>query len=207
MYLAVVNGVVCDLLTAFIKQFKSVGWLINIVLLAGTPAKTTTSDLSLVKLLCFVETCAKNIKRMAAIKRTWGKRCDKVLYISDQIDDSIPTITLPGVLPGYEHLWSKTLITFQHLYEQYANQFDWFLKTDDDTFIIVENLKYFLAQHNPNEPHYFGKRFKTLGGYTSGGAGYVISKRALVRFGTALKQDSIKCTPLESKAPEDNAFG
>merc|ERR1712004_888282 len=130
-----------------------------------------------------------------------------MLYISDENDAEIPTITLPGIIPKYEHLWSKTLVTFQYLYTNYLTQFDWFLKADDDTYIIVENLRYFLAQHNPNHSHYFGKRFKALGGYTSGGAGYVISRRALTRFGSAMEKKLIQCDPIETKWAEDNLFG
>uniref|UniRef100_A0A8C2IIW1 Glycoprotein-N-acetylgalactosamine 3-beta-galactosyltransferase 1 n=1 Tax=Cyprinus carpio TaxID=7962 RepID=A0A8C2IIW1_CYPCA len=46
---------------------------------------------------------------------------------------------------------------------------DWFLKADDDTFVVVENLRYLLSQHDTEKPVYFG-------------AGYVLSREALRRF-------------------------
>ena len=60
---------------------------------------------------------------------------------------------------------------------------DWFLKADDDTYTIVENLRFLLEDKNSSTPVYFGHKFKPYveQGYFSGGAGYVLSKEALVR--------------------------
>ena len=58
-------------------------------------------------------------------------------------------------------------------------------QADDDTYVIVENLRYFLSGENTSEPIFFGHHFKTIvkQGYYSGGGGYVLSKEALKRFG------------------------
>ena len=35
-------------------------------------------------------------------------------------------------------------------------------QADDDTYVIVENLRYFLSNKNSSEPIFFGHHFKTI---------------------------------------------
>ena len=111
-----------------------------------------------VKVLCFfpVHNKTMNTKGVAA-RDTWGKRCDKLLVVGDVTEDSFPTIKL-GV-PGSKYLWSKIRDTFLHLHDYYLDKYDWFFKADDNTYVIVENLKLFLAQYDPNQSWFFGHRY------------------------------------------------
>ena len=61
---------------------------------------------------------------------------------------------------------------------------------DDDTFLVVENLRLFLSHYNHNHLHYFGRHFVPYGGYNSGGAGYVFSKATLRAFNRIMKDPS-----------------
>ena len=63
-----------------------------------------------------------------------------------------------------------------YCYQHHRDEFDWFLKTDDDTFMVIENLRELLRSFDTKEPLHFGHHFKALGGYFSGGAGYVLSR-------------------------------
>ena len=116
-------------------------------------------------------------KKTIHVKATWGKRCNKILYISSEVDADFPTVKVKSK-EGRQYLWQKTRHAFQLIYDEYLEKADWFIKADDDTFLILENLRYFLAGYNSSQPIYFGCRFKPFvkQGYMSGGAGYVISK-------------------------------
>uniref|UniRef100_A0A672IML3 Glycoprotein-N-acetylgalactosamine 3-beta-galactosyltransferase 1 n=1 Tax=Salarias fasciatus TaxID=181472 RepID=A0A672IML3_SALFA len=116
------------------------------------------------------------------IKATWAKHCHKLLYMSSQTTD-FPTVGL-NVSEGKENLYWKTIRAFQHIHQNHLEEADWFLKADDDTFVVVENLRYILSRLDPEKPLYLGRRFRPFvrQGYMSGGAGYVLSREALRRF-------------------------
>lgn len=119
------------------------------------------------------------------VKNTWGKRCNILLFMSSEENKEFPTIGLK-VQEGREHLTAKTMQAFKYCYDNYYNQADWFLKADDDTYVVVENLRYMLKDKNTSDPVYFGHHFQTIvkQGYFSGGAGYVLSREALRRMVT-----------------------
>jgi glycoprotein-N-acetylgalactosamine 3-beta-galactosyltransferase len=140
------------------------------------------------------------------LKNTWGRRCHKILFASDRKNASFPTIDI-NVRNGRDYLSHKTYATFQYIYEHHMNDADWFMKADDDTFVVMENLRYLLSGHSPSEPIFFGYLFKAfvVGGFPSGGAGYVLSKEAMQRYGKRNKSDS-QCLP-KRHAPEDMEIG
>ena len=136
------------------------------------------------RIFCWVSTYpANHCTKAAAVRDTWGRRCDKILFVSNEDDPSLPAINLT-TNSRYNGLWAKTKAAFRLIHEQHLNEADWFLKADDDSYIVMENLRALLRQHNPDEPIQFGCKLKQIEprGYMSGGAGYVLSKEALRRF-------------------------
>lgn len=138
-----------------------------------------------VRVLCWIMTSTDTIERAHHVKATWGKRCNKLLFVSDHENKELPSVNI-SVQHGREHLTSKIMAAFDYVYTHHRDDADWFMKADDDTYVIAENLRYFLSSHKPSEPIYFGHHFNihVKQGYMSGGGGYVISKEALMRFGS-----------------------
>lgn len=141
--------------------------------------------------------------RTKHIKETWAKRCDKVLYMSS-VETDFPTVGL-NVSEGRDNLFWKTIRAFQYIHQHHLDEADWFLKADDDAFVVVENLRYILSKYDTEKPVYFGRRFTPFvrQGYMAGGAGYVLSKEALRRFIKGF--DSGQCTHFSTL--EDMALG
>ncbi|XP_018561221.1 glycoprotein-N-acetylgalactosamine 3-beta-galactosyltransferase 1-like [Anoplophora glabripennis] len=161
-----------------------------------------------VRVLCWIMTGPKNHeKRAKHVKATWGKRCNILLFMSSKEDDALPAVALP-VNEGRNNLWVKTKEAFKYVYKHYYDKADWFLKADDDTYVILENLRYMLMPYKASEAIYFGCRFKPYvkQGYMSGGAGYVLSKEALKRFVEIGLTNSTGCSKSNSGA-EDVEMG
>uniref|UniRef100_A0A3B4E0G6 Glycoprotein-N-acetylgalactosamine 3-beta-galactosyltransferase 1 n=1 Tax=Pygocentrus nattereri TaxID=42514 RepID=A0A3B4E0G6_PYGNA len=157
-----------------------------------------------VRLLCWVLTGPQFLESRAKhVHATWGKHCNKVLYMSSEESD-FPTVKL-NVTEGRDQLYWKTIRAFQFIYEHHLDDADWFLKADDDTFVVPENLRRLLSQLNTEDPLYLGRRFRPFiaQGYMSGGAGYVLSKEALRRF--VKGHDDGSCTHFSDV--EDMALG
>ncbi|CAG5130206.1 unnamed protein product [Candidula unifasciata] len=146
-----------------------------------------------VRVLIWVLTSPANMeKRATAVKNTWARRCNKILFFSSKDNATFPAIGL-NVPEGREHLTAKTMKAVRYIYEHHFDDADWFMKADDDTYVIVENLRYFLSGQNTSEPVFFGHHFKLFvkQGYYSGGGGYVLSKEALRRLGPKANDSSI----------------
>uniref|UniRef100_M4BCH0 N-acetylgalactosaminide beta-1,3-galactosyltransferase n=1 Tax=Hyaloperonospora arabidopsidis (strain Emoy2) TaxID=559515 RepID=M4BCH0_HYAAE len=111
--------------------------LVNVSTLSPAAAKT--------RVLCWVNTYhANHDARLDAIKRTWGTKCDKLLFMSDVEDPRIPTVRIVAP-PSHEMLWQKHREIVRLLVREYQEEdYDWIFKCDDDTFLIMENLKQYL---------------------------------------------------------------
>jgi hypothetical protein len=68
-----------------------------------------------VKILCWVFTHPANHRNKSLhIKGLWGKRCNKLLFMSTEEDARLGTVALP-VGAGRGQLWHKTLETYKYV--------------------------------------------------------------------------------------------
>lgn len=83
-------------------------------------------------------------------------------YILGQSNDApngkdILNIPVPE---GRQHLTGKVRHAFTFAYQTLNNSFDWILKCDDDTYIIMENLRQLLSLVDRSSSAYLGFHMK-----------------------------------------------
>ena len=102
-----------------------------------------------------------------------------IRFLTTKEDEELPTFAITSVEEKYKNLWGKTREGFRMAYEELYEDIDWVIKADDDTYVVMENLRYLLSDQDSSQPVWFGCEFKVIvkdGGYMSGGAGYVLFK-------------------------------
>nr|KAG5685790.1 hypothetical protein BaRGS_021912 [Batillaria attramentaria] len=155
-----------------------------------------------VKVLCFITTMPSYVERALAVNATWAKRCTRYLFVTTQPlpDFAESEMHIVNVPEGRYHLTAKTFASLDHLYRHYVNDFDWFVKADDDVYIVMENLRLLLSHLSPDDPVYVGHHYQVNvhNGYMSGGASYVMSRQALKQLGSrGLPSTGGICRPQE----------
>ncbi|BHF61362.1 hypothetical protein SprV_0100433600 [Sparganum proliferum] len=160
-----------------------------------------------VSIYCFILTtpAAKELKAVH-VRETWASRFDKFVFISSEDDPDFPALKAVDS-ESRKHLWLKTRFGVINAYRNHLNDFDFFMKADDDTYVIVENLRLLLSTKDPAEPILMGRKFSKYvsQGYTSGGAGYVLSRAALKAIAEGMLRNETGCEPVQQ--PEDFRLG
>ena len=97
-----------------------------------------------VRVLCWVMTSPQTVSSKAQhVKATWGSRCNVLLFMSSEPDSRLPAVGL-SVPEGHDNLWGKTRAAFAYIHRHHRDDADWFLKADDDSYLIIENLRLLL---------------------------------------------------------------
>jgi hypothetical protein len=64
-----------------------------------------------------------------------------------------------NVSEGRDFLAERCYKGFQYVYEKYHNDYDFFMRTDEDAYFVIENLRYLLSQYNPEWALWIGEKF------------------------------------------------
>lgn len=87
-----------------------------------------------IRILCWILTTPENHQTKAIhVNATWGKHCNKLLFMSSQVDQNIDGVIALPVKEGRSTLWDKTRSALQYVYMHHFDDAEWFLKGDDDT--------------------------------------------------------------------------
>jgi len=102
-----------------------------------TPQLDTELDFKLTptRVLCMVLTCPEYVELYAQhVAATWGRRCGKLVFVSSENYEPLGVVQVVESEGGtYHDLWNKTREGFRHVWLEYGEEYDWFLKADDDT--------------------------------------------------------------------------
>lgn len=144
-----------------------------------------------VRVLCLVFVAKDNALESAIpVNSTWGRRCNGLLFVSTKNEDGIPTV----VVDDSQNTGRHSRRTREALDKVFANRlveddYEWLVKAYVGTYIILENLRYFLSTKDHRKPVYFSDR-RTDGKQDDTGCGttYVFSREAVRLFGQRNRQ-------------------
>ncbi|KAI6184552.1 hypothetical protein M3Y97_00608700 [Aphelenchoides bicaudatus] len=158
-------------------------------------------------IFCMIHTTkSAHSTRLATILNTWAQKCDDMLVFTDApLSSDIPHVYFP-FMGTRDHSWEKIRRVFRYIYEVIGNNFDWYLRADDDSYVVFENARSLVAQFDPKKAQVLGFRwgFFETRGYVDGGV-YIVSNEAMSVFNTIMRNDSI--CPDFHRAEEDQELG
>ncbi|GAB5357000.1 hypothetical protein AAMO2058_000336300 [Amorphochlora amoebiformis] len=169
------------------------------------------------KILCWAFTRTGFEKRAAALRETWGQRCDKLLFVSNAHMDTLKTLVIKLEDDSHNNLWEKLKLSIVAIQKKFGDEFDWFYKIDDDTFTFVGNLRKLLLSDKvqsvvrEGKGAYVGRSMdsneymKPLKGckFNVGGSGYLLDKIALERLSKVI----MTCYPTRKTSADDLMMG
>lgn len=140
--------------------------------------------------------------RAVAVSKTWGTKAPKLEFFSSGSSSGytygLPVIALPGVDDSYPPQ-KKVYRMLKYMHDHYINEYNWFMRADDDVYVRVEHLIHFLSKLDPNKELYIGqpgggrdvdlKRIKLNPHehYCMGGPGVIFSRALLIKLAPHLE--------------------
>ncbi len=96
--------------------------------------------------------------RAMAVNGTWGKKASKLAFFSSKgrSDFGLPVVSLPGVDDTYPPQ-KKVFRMLKYMHDNFINDYNWFMRVDDDIYVRVEKLTDFLSQLDPSRELYMGQ--------------------------------------------------
>ncbi|XP_059361995.1 chondroitin sulfate synthase 1-like [Carassius carassius] len=141
--------------------------------------------------------------RAVAAYRTWAKTIPgKVEFFSSEGSDRtipIPIVALQNVDDSYPPQ-KKSFMMLKYMHDHYLDQFEWFMRADDDVYIKSEKLESFLRSLNSSEAIFLGQTGMgardELGklalepgeNFCMGGPGVIMSREVLRRMVPHIRQ-------------------
>ncbi|CAH1989397.1 unnamed protein product [Acanthoscelides obtectus] len=149
-----------------------------------------------------VMTAAKYLDtRAKSVYDTWASEVSgKVMFFSSEgsYSDHVPLVALPFVDDSYPPQ-RKSFMMLKYIHDHYADQYEWFLRADDDVYMRTDKLEELLRSVDSRKPWFIGQtgrgnneEFGQLSldsdeNFCMGGPGIILSRETLKRVAPHLE--------------------
>lgn len=140
--------------------------------------------------------------RGRAINSTWGGKLGKnIRFFSSEgtLTNALPVVSLPGTDDTYPPQ-KKVYRMLKYMYDHFINEYNWFMRADDDLYVRVGPLIQFLNTLDPSTDLYIGQpgigkvddwdRIQLYPNehYCMGGPGVLLSRSLLAKLAPHLEE-------------------
>jgi len=159
LVLGIAFGVLLNALTHLastrVNHGSDGGALASVLANATTPLSRRVQPVR-ARVLCWIPSKDAHGEALEAVWTTWAAHCDKLIFTSAQANKSRNVVALQLPPLGTERgLWNIVVPGWRHIYK-HVDEFDWFVKADDDTYFSGDNFKHLVRSLDPDAPHYLG---------------------------------------------------
>lgn len=106
-----------------------------------------------ISISCYVITSGNCKIAATAINKTWGRRCNHIRFL---VTMGSKTCGLPVLYLKNTKVKEKYQEAISKIYNVYGNESDWTLVATDDTYIIVENIRFLINRTSPDSKIMYG---------------------------------------------------
>lgn len=100
-----------------------------------------------------------NCFKLFSILNTWAQQCDdKLIFTDTPLDSSVPHLYFP-LMGTRDHSWEKIRRVFRYVYEVLGNRYDWYLRADDDSYVIIDNARKLVSEYDAKKALVLGFRW------------------------------------------------
>lgn len=104
-----------------------------------------------VPVLCVIISKGRN--KAKAVKDTWSKHCNQVVFYGPYADNVIPVLRYSSLETSHAS-FCRVLLQLHH---KYSGRFKWLLLAEDSSFVLLENARKYVAPLDADLPYYLGR--------------------------------------------------
>ena len=110
-----------------------------------------------IRILCLV--LSKGRTKASSVKDTWGNHCNDIVFYGSFVDDKIPVRRYSTLEPSHVS-FCKILLDLHGKNSTYSPDFDWLLISQDNNYVIIENVRHLVASLDHNQRYLLGRPVK-----------------------------------------------